>query len=197
MPVDLSILICCHNEEGKIATCIKSLRLAENPSWEAVVVNDASTDKTKDILEFLGGKLPNLRSCHLDYNVGLGDARNFAVLQAQGEYLCFLDGNDQVIAEELGNNLMLAQEQEADIVAAPHLRMEVSGTNHILTYQDEFAGDEAFALYLARIFGSWSACFSVMRRRMIIEASCHFSHRLLYEDVAFCMRAFSAVRKGI
>lgn len=197
MTVQLSILICCYNEEKQIADCIKSLQLTANPSWEAVVINDASTDKTGVILNFLSQKLHNLRCFHLDHNVGLGDARNFAILQAKGEYICFLDGNDYLNHEDLQKNIEIAQKQKADIVVTPHLRVEPSGINLIPTFQGEFSGEQSLALYLARIFGSWSACFSVMRRQMVIEASCHFVHRLLYEDVSFCMTAFRAVKKGI
>ena len=191
---DLSIIICCRNEEEFLPQCLKSLNLEAHPTWEAVVVDDQSTDKSGQIIDFFASKFADgqsggiLRAAHLDTNVGLGMARNHGMLLARGRYACFLDADDYVVPQALEANLALAMGHNADVVAAPHQRLEPEGTVQVSIMQGAFSGKESLPLYLARQFGSWSACFSVVRRAMLLENGCQFTPRMFYEDVAYSLR---------
>jgi GT2 family glycosyltransferase len=88
-----SILICTHNRASDLALCCAALGALDDPpgSWEAVVVDNASTDATPAVAREwatrLGGRLRVVR----EEALGLSAARNRAVAEARGEILVFLD----------------------------------------------------------------------------------------------------------
>lgn len=189
MDIQLSIIICCHNEEQALPRCIKSLALHEHPQWEAICVDDASTDKTPQILDFFSKKYSNLKIINFDINIGLGAARNYGLFTARGKYLCFLDGDDYIDAAALATNVEILNNGNADIVMTPHKHVSDGRTTEISIPQGIFEGHIGFSIYLSRQFGSWSACFAVYLRKTLLQNMCLFSSGFLYEDVIFCMKA--------
>mgnify|MGYP001990144312 CR=1 FL=1 len=59
--------------------------------FEIIVINDASTDRTKEILE---NYLLDVRVYNLENNVGLSAARNFGLRKSKGQFAVFLDADD-------------------------------------------------------------------------------------------------------
>lgn len=92
-PLQASVLICTHNRARDLAACCEALGALDFPPerWEAVVVDNASTDATPEVARAhaarLGGRLRVLREDAL----GLSAARNRAIFEARGEILAFLD----------------------------------------------------------------------------------------------------------
>jgi len=83
----VSVIIAAYNEEECIGSCIETLKLQTHPSYEVIVVDDGSTDRTREIVGEFGVKV--LRNDH----TGPGMARNSAVPHASGEILVFVDAD--------------------------------------------------------------------------------------------------------
>ncbi len=88
--VDVSVLILARNEEQNIAECIKSCSFAK----ETIVIDDNSSDKTKEIAESLGAKVIN-RSMNGDW----GGQQTFAIKQASCEWIFFIDADERCSKE--------------------------------------------------------------------------------------------------
>lgn len=88
--VDVSVLILAKNEEQNIADCIKSCSFAK----EIIVIDDNSTDKTKELAENLGAKVIN-RSMNGDW----GGQQTFAIKQASCEWIFFIDADERCSKE--------------------------------------------------------------------------------------------------
>ncbi|MBI2085062.1 MAG: glycosyltransferase [Candidatus Aenigmarchaeota archaeon] len=88
----LSVIIPAHNEERHIGLCLNALR-ANRGSFEVIVVNDGSSDKTREIAEKSGivKKLVNFEEGH-----SASFARNAGSKHAKGGYLVFIDA-DQIV----------------------------------------------------------------------------------------------------
>ena len=90
----LSIVIPAYNVEKYVRQCIDSvLNIVPNDGTvEIIIVNDGSTDTTREILtEYNSEKC--VRVFNND-NFGVSAARNFAIEQAKGKYIGFLDADD-------------------------------------------------------------------------------------------------------
>lgn len=96
--MDVTVLICTWNRAEKLRMCLTSLLQLEVPAglqWEIVVVNNHCTDDTSQIIGGFIPKLP-LREV-LELQLGLSQARNTGIQNAQGDLILFFD--DDVIIE--------------------------------------------------------------------------------------------------
>ena len=89
----VSILIPCHNEEGCIRETLKFAMEADYPDYEIIAINDASTDKTLEILREIQNFNPRLRIVNMTSNQGKGTGLTLASLAAKGEYLVCIDAD--------------------------------------------------------------------------------------------------------
>jgi biofilm PGA synthesis N-glycosyltransferase PgaC len=89
-----SIIIPAHNEEDIIGIILNNLQKLTYPNYEVIVVDDASTDKTGDIIDNL--VMANqlwLRVIHLTENRGKANALNMGILASKGHFLVTIDAD--------------------------------------------------------------------------------------------------------
>jgi glycosyltransferase involved in cell wall biosynthesis len=86
-----SIIITCHNQAQMIHAAVDSALHQFHPLSEVIVVDDASTDNSCQVLEAYGERIHLVRS---PSNQGAARARNAGAAAARGDYLVFLDGDD-------------------------------------------------------------------------------------------------------
>lgn len=90
----LSAIIITKNEEDNIERCVKSARFCD----EVIVVDAESNDRTVAIAKFMGAKI------FVRPWPGYGSQKNFGAVQAQGEWLLFIDADEEVtpaLAQEI------------------------------------------------------------------------------------------------
>ena len=106
-PPFFSILIPAYNISQYIEECINSVRSQTYSQWEAIIVDDGSTDGTGELCDQFQKEDGRIRVLH-QKNQGVAVARNVLLKEARGEYLIFLDGDDFWYSEK-----MLFEVQEA------------------------------------------------------------------------------------
>jgi glycosyltransferase involved in cell wall biosynthesis len=89
-PQRVSVIIPCHNGERYVAETLGSVLRQRCPGIEIIVVDDGSTDRTRDVVEAMAPAVHYLRQPH----GGVARARNGGVAQATGSVLAFLDADD-------------------------------------------------------------------------------------------------------
>ena len=89
----VSILVPCHNEEECIRQTIEYLMKQEYKNIEIIAINDASSDKTPEILKEMQKTQPNLRVIHMTTNQGKGMGLTMGAMAAKGEYLVCIDAD--------------------------------------------------------------------------------------------------------
>lgn len=94
-PSDLvSIVIPAYNAETTIRETLESVRAQSMQRWEAIVINDGSTDRTASIVsDFAETTKQSVRQLRTE-NRGVSAARNLGIRAARGQYLAFLDADD-------------------------------------------------------------------------------------------------------
>lgn len=88
----VSVIINCYNSEKYLRETIDSLISQTYKNWEAIFWDNCSTDKTAEIIASYNE--PRFRYFLAEKNTPLGEARNLAMENVQGELLCFLDSDD-------------------------------------------------------------------------------------------------------
>ena len=114
----VSIIVPIYNSEKHLRDCLDSLVNQSLKDIEIIVVDDASTDKSFEIIMEYENKYPNMiKAFKNDQNKGQGASRNIGMSLSSGEYIGFLDSDDYVtptMYEELYN---AAKVNTADIVS--------------------------------------------------------------------------------
>lgn len=93
----ISIIIPVYNSEKYLSSSLDSIinQSIGFENLEVIIVNDASTDMTKDIVDKYCTKYSNFKSIHLDKNIGAAyGPRNIALKEANSDFLMFLDADD-------------------------------------------------------------------------------------------------------
>lgn len=89
----ISIVIPCYNQAEYLDDCFQSLFKQQFEFWEAILVDDGSTDQTESLGRAFAKKEPRIQYIK-QMNKGLSAARNVGMKIAKGEFLLFLDSDD-------------------------------------------------------------------------------------------------------
>ncbi len=90
----VSIITPTYNSERFVADSIKSVQSQTYTNWELIIVDDASTDNTMNLISKYATKDHRIKIFQLSNNCGAAVARNLAIEKAKGHYLAFLDADD-------------------------------------------------------------------------------------------------------
>ncbi len=97
----VSVLIAVYNAEKHLHECLDSLLGHTLTDFEAICVDDASTDSSAKILSAYAEQDKRIKVISLSRNSGQAKARNTALAVAKGEYICMLDSDDWFSADAL------------------------------------------------------------------------------------------------
>lgn len=97
----VTILIAVYNAEQFLHQCLDSLKEQTFGDFQAICVDDASTDGSLSILHSYAATDSRFEVISLEENVGQARARNIALERAKGEYTCFLDSDDWLSPDAL------------------------------------------------------------------------------------------------
>ena len=107
----VSVIMAAYNAERFVAEAVRSVLAQTMRDWELIVVDDASTDGTWDVLQgFTDARIVLLRN---ETNLGAAVTRNRALEQARGEYIAILDADDVAMPERLEKQVAFLDEHPA------------------------------------------------------------------------------------
>lgn len=92
--IELSIIIANYNNAIYLNDCISSITGQSYSDYEIIIIDDCSTDNSRDILEGLKNKTDRIRIILNEKNLGVSSARNIGINSAVGEYITTLDSDD-------------------------------------------------------------------------------------------------------
>lgn len=96
----ISVIVPVYNAERYLGECIDSIIAQSYENWELILIDDGSTDNSKDILADYARRDDRIRVYHNDNN-GVSYTRNFGIEVSRGEYLCFIDADDKILSDYL------------------------------------------------------------------------------------------------
>ncbi|MQS37394.1 glycosyltransferase family 2 protein [Streptomyces katsurahamanus] len=120
--VKLSVIVPFYNVRTYAPDTLRSLRRNTRGDFEFLLVDDCSTDGTREILERAAPGIPGARLIARERNGGLATARNTGLDAARGRYIAFLDGDDWLAPGHFERLLAALEELGCDFVRTDHVQ---------------------------------------------------------------------------
>lgn len=189
----LSLIVAVYNLSGYIEACLYSILPQLNGQVELLVINDGSVDHSADIVSDLIKDYPDAK-LYSKTNGGLGSARNYGLERAQGEYIWFIDGDDEIDSNAIEVLVGAIESGSFDQVVfyAKHLRLNETAYR----IQDKLLSGEFDSVEeLHKTLGSipvavWS---SIFKREFLISNALFFHPNMYFEDSEFMLRFYNKV----
>ena len=180
----VAVVIPCYNAASTIGRTIASVRAQGYPKTEIIVVDDGSQDDSVDTVLRIAPEAilvtgPNLGACH---------ARNQGLQLATGDYVMFLDADDEIRGDYFRAGIVLAQARRADLIFTPLVRM--SGAQ-VISRKSEIAAD----VTPEDLFESWlggvqvNPAATLWRRAFVQELGGWNERTLINQDAEIVLRA--------
>ena len=217
---DLSFVILTWNSEQYIKECLKSIIdkcRAESIRFEVFIIDNGSTDRTKNILEEYKEKLAAIYTIYLDKNYGTTYPRNMALKKAAGRYICILDSDTEILSGSLRETVQYLEDNVDTGIIAPKLILQSGEVQnsvkkfptvlHKLEKIKSIIGIRAsrnLDFYEGFPFSektevdtAISACW--IFRRSLLDAVGYLDEKIFYapEDVEYCLRIWKMGKKII
>ena len=127
MPTLVSIITPTFNSEKYIVETIQSVLNQTHTNWELLIIDDASTDNTLEIIEELKAKENRIKVFKFQTNVGAGTTRNKGIEEAQGDYIAFLDADDLWEPNKLEKQLKFMKENNVAVSYSSYSLIDEKG----------------------------------------------------------------------
>lgn len=183
----VSFIITSYNQEDVIGECLDSLPWDSVIEWEAIIVDDCSSDSTLDILKRYSreNRQLNVRSTETNCG-GPSIPRNLGIEAAEGEYLFFVDGDDVLVPENFDQIVGYLRQVEADVLRLPMSIQVDSGAERVLERVALSAPSSTVEVIADCVTQQTMGVMAFSRRSIIQEARIQFPGDLkMGEDLVF------------
>lgn len=184
-----SIIVPVYNVEEFVHKTLSSVLTQNFNSYELIVVNDGSTDKSGEICYSLAQQYPQITFVQTS-NAGVSAARNLGLKIAKGQYIMFLDGDDywdgNYVLDDIAN--IIKEKHEPDVILHSFKEINLNNPTHqpyeITLDLSSLSGNyyNDFSLLISRNIYRSSACMKVIKREIILKNNVFFPIGKRYED---------------
>lgn len=127
-PLRFSIVIPCYNYGHWLARAMNSVFAQDGDDWELLVIDDGSTDNTAQVAQQLLARRPGRLRFLSQPNRGVAATRNRGIDETRGQYLIFLDADDELAPGALAAyRELLAHMPDADLLAGAYCTVDAQG----------------------------------------------------------------------
>lgn len=198
MSYKISVIIPVYNAEEDISNAIDSVidQTFGFENIELILVDDASTDSSKDIIRNYQKKYDNIKLIGLKSNSGLpGKPRSLGIDYASSDYLVFLDSDDTYLKEAFEILYDVIQRENADFAIASHyinldgdmVKANLIPTEDEILSLNPLENQETFdKLSLNHFVAPWGKIF---KKELITDNNIRFPEDSLCEDTYFYFKA--------
>ena len=193
----ISVIVPVYNVEEYLEECLESIKRQTYIDIEVILVNDGSTDGSKEICERYCEKDSRFKLVNQE-NKGLSGARNRGMLESKGEFISFVDSDD-VLKEDMLEQLMKQMTSEdIDIVECWYTNekqeLELSTPKNVkIIFQGN--SKEALVSLCRDNIVRLNPVAKLYRREVIINFP--FSEGVIYEDVFAGIGILKYIRKMV
>ena len=146
-----SVIIPVFNRAFCITRCLKSVEMyLEVNSFEVILVDDGSTDNSVDVIKSIIEDRPEYRLSMLPNNMGVNTARNEAISLAKGDWLIFLDSDDELCISGAEIKKKLSKLKDYELVSfrcknsSGQVLGPITDIPIVVSYQNFLSGQKSF-----------------------------------------------------
>ena len=208
----ISVIIPVYNTIRYLENCVQSILNQTYKNIEIVLVDDGSTDGSSALCDKLARNHAEIMVYH-QKNGGVSSARNTGILRATGDYMLFLDSDDQLAVEALSKSAELIEKYNCDMVAWSLVSVRDGKCNYFhmsesFTVASQENPDMLEDLRYRAISGyshsgkkDYSMNFlvnKVIRREILIKNNLFFDTSIKYhEDTLFVMKLVELISSAV
>ncbi|WP_227670400.1 glycosyltransferase [Psychrobacter maritimus] len=196
----LSIIIPVYNIDKYLSSCLDSIVCQMNNNIEVIIVNDGSTDSSGDIADKYSQKYDFIKVTHQS-NLGVSYTRNKGLVEAKGDYVWFVDGDDLIADNVLDSLTEIIDHYKVDVLffryqnfyRFPDSRASVDKlfSNDLLTRD--------FEIFLPKLLESrrlsYSPCDKIIKRQILLDNNILFKTNLIAaEDYYWNYEVFKVIK---
>ena len=192
-----SIIIPVYNVAPYLRECLDSLLAQTYTDWEAICVDDGSTDGSSAILDEYAAKDKRFRVFH-QANAGVSAARNKALDNAKGEWIWFVDSDDILKPYALDTFAMIKNKADVTFISMEEIHKDGFRRAYVLNQigNKNLNDDTSAAVYSlidnslgVDAFGwTWD---KIIRREVICRGDVRFDEEIsFFEDELFALKIF-------
>jgi GT2 family glycosyltransferase len=159
----VSVVTPVYNTDARwLRACVESVRRQAYPHWQLCLADDGSTrQETRDVLRELAGD-SRIAIHTLPSNAGIAAASNAALALATGEFVAFLDHDDEIPPEALFEVVShLNRHQDADFIYSDEDKLEPDGTRAGVYFKPDWSHEH----FLTNMY----TCHLMVVRRTLLE----------------------------
>ena len=192
----VSVVIPVYNVKPYLERCVQSVLHQSFKDLEIILVDDGSTDGSGEMCDQTAKRDSRIVVIH-QKNQGLSGARNTGIKKAKGEYIVFLDSDDEWLHPD-GLELLL-QGDMADLIVFKRVDIK-EGDLYITSADYELNAikrlhdtQDIFTYMVKSQMLQISACFLLIRRQILIDNNIYFPCGIISEDVFWTMHLWQHV----
>ena len=201
----VSIIIPVYNVENYLEECLDSVINQTFQDLEVIAINDGSHDRSLEILTEYRTKYPKLTVVSQE-NAGQSASRNRGVEMATGKYIYFLDADDYLLPEAIGNLIAQMENHHLDLIRFGAEPFVDEGASFDI-YKRQYDFSQSFQQgkvyekeeFLSTSFKAYSAspCLYVMKQELLVQNGIQFKTGILHEDEVFTLEVFLHTNKAM
>ena len=199
--LELSIIIPIYNVEKYVKDCLLSIfsQDLDEECFEVIIINDGTKDRSMEVIANIIHNHSNIKIIN-QKNQGLSVARNNGIAIANGEYILFVDSDDQLVYNSLKPLIESAITSKADLVMAEYIKINdkdyTSTAFPTLPRKIEIKEKSAKQLYLEDLVPWARYVFRTLyRREFLNKNSIRFVPGITYEDQPFTHECYLKAKK--
>lgn len=193
----VSIIIPVYNTEKYLPRCLTSVLNQTYQTLEIILVNDGSTDNSPTLIQYYSKKDPRIKVIN-QKNQGLSAARNIGLKNATGDYITFIDSDDEVKPKMIEGLLNTLKKADADISVCSFKEIFPNGKTKSFNknYSERiYSTEDALKAMLKEIEFNVTATMKLFSTHILKNAK--FPVGKLHEDVGFTYKAILNAKKLI
>lgn len=195
--IKVSVIIPVYNREDTLSTVINQLSSQTSKDFEAIFIDDGSTDYSSKLINEINPTAFNYQYIYQE-NSGVGEARNKGINNAKGQFLMFLDPDDQIEDNFVEKGLELIENHDLAIMAFDIVdSAKQSILNEVRWFENASINFDVFLKNFSKLYNSellFSLWNKVYKKSLIMNNKINFSDIRMGEDFLFNMKYFEFVR---
>lgn len=197
--IKVSVVIPVYNVKPYLERCIQSVLAQTFKNMEIILVDDGSTDGSGELADELSTLDSRIRVIH-QKNRGLSAARNYGLSASSGEYVVFLDSDDEWLIPDGIETMLKNCPPKCDLIVFKRVdfwrkdRREDSEDYDIKTIEKQPDGAAVFTYLIRTQQFQVSACFLMSRRDLLIDNGIFFPVGYADEDVSWNLHLWQFVK---
>lgn len=197
----VTILVPIYNVERFLHQCLSSLQNQSYVDFEALLLNDGSTDSSSEIAHEFEAKDPRFRVIDKP-NSGYGATLNIGLSQAKGTYVGFLESDDIMFPGALERLMTVVEAYDADIARGTYSLYWSKGPRDIVQhpYAEDIINRSIDPRDEPRVFLYKSAIWcGVFKREMLVNNAISFLETpgASYQDTSFAFKTYASAKSAV